>query len=80
MVGGNFLEVMDLSPVLGRMIDMLDDGPNAAGAVVLTYRFWTRALGPSIVAAQRFERGPKNMANGEIERIERKDGVLRPTS
>src|SRR6195952_1970495 len=44
VVGGNFFEVMGLRPVLGRLIDMRDDGPTAEGAVVLTYRFWTRAL------------------------------------
>ena len=32
---------MGLHPVLGRLLDAHDDGPNAAGAVVLTYRFWT---------------------------------------
>jgi len=35
---------MGLHPVLGRLLDMRDDGPAAAGAVVLTYRFWTTAL------------------------------------
>src|SRR6185369_15554678 len=51
VVGGNFFEVMGLRPVLGRLIDMRDDGPNAAGAVVLTYRFWTRGLksSPSVL-------------------------------
>jgi putative ABC transport system permease protein len=51
VVGGNFFEVMGLRPVLGRLIDMRDDGPNAAGAVVLTYPFWTKALksDPSVI-------------------------------
>jgi putative ABC transport system permease protein len=44
VVGGNYFEVMGLHSVLGRLLDMRDDGPNAAGAVVLTYRFWTNAL------------------------------------
>lgn len=44
VVGGNYFEVMGLKPVLGRLLDMRDDGPSAAGAVVLTYRFWTTAL------------------------------------
>jgi putative ABC transport system permease protein len=44
VVGGNYFEVMGLHPVMGRLLDMRDDGPNAAGAVVLTYRFWTNAL------------------------------------
>src|SRR5205823_487660 len=31
-------------PVLGRLLNAKDDGPNAAGAAVLTYRFWTTSL------------------------------------
>lgn len=41
VVGGTYFEVMGLHPVLGRLLDKRDDGSNAAGAVVLTYRFWT---------------------------------------
>jgi len=44
VVGGSYFEVMGLHPILGRLLDMHDDGPNATGAVVLTYRFWTTAL------------------------------------
>ena len=44
VVGGNYFEVMGLRPVLGRLLDNRDDGPAAAGAMVLTYRFWTTAL------------------------------------
>src|SRR3982074_3295870 len=44
VVGGNYFDVMGLHPVLGRLIGPEDDGPKAAGAVVLTYRFWTTAL------------------------------------
>src|ERR1044071_2377711 len=45
---------MGLKPVLGRLIDMRDDGPNAAGAAVLTFRFWTTALhsDPSVIGKQ----------------------------
>ena len=32
---------MGLKPVIGRLIGPKDDGPNAAGVAVLTYRFWT---------------------------------------
>jgi predicted permease len=35
---------MGLRPVLGRLLDEHDDGPNAAGACVLTYRFWSNSL------------------------------------
>ena len=45
VVGGSYFSVMGLHPVLGRLIDATDDGPNAAGAVVLTHRFWTTTLG-----------------------------------
>jgi len=44
VVGGNYFDVMGLHPVLGRLLDMRDDGPGAAGAAVLTYRFWTTVL------------------------------------
>jgi predicted permease len=40
VVGGTYFEVMGLHPVLGRLLDPHDDGPSAAGAAVLTYRFW----------------------------------------
>jgi putative ABC transport system permease protein len=51
VVGGNYFEVMGLHPVLGRLLDAHDDGPSAAGAVVLTYRFWTTVLksDPSVI-------------------------------
>jgi putative ABC transport system permease protein len=51
VVGGTYFEVMGLHPVLGRLLDMRDDGPNAAGAAVLTYRFWTTTLksDPSVI-------------------------------
>src|SRR6266545_4086002 len=45
VVGGSYFEVMGLHPVLGRLLDARDDGPGAAGAAVLTYRFWTTSLG-----------------------------------
>jgi putative ABC transport system permease protein len=44
VVGGNYFEVMGLHPVLGRLIGPQDDGPKAAGVVVLTYRFWNTVL------------------------------------
>jgi putative ABC transport system permease protein len=51
VVGGTYFDVMGLHPVLGRLLDMRDDGPTAAGAVVLTYRFWTTTLNsdPSVI-------------------------------
>jgi predicted permease len=44
VVDGNYFQVMGLRPVLGRLLGPADDGPNAAGAVVLTYKFWRESL------------------------------------
>src|SRR5215469_5797524 len=44
VVGGSYFKVMGLRPVLGRLLDEHDDGPNAEGACVLTYRFWSTSL------------------------------------
>jgi len=44
VVGGSYFQVMGLRPVLGRLLDKHDDGPQAAGVAVLTYRFWSTAL------------------------------------
>ncbi|HVR28698.1 MAG TPA: ABC transporter permease, partial [Thermoanaerobaculia bacterium] len=44
VVGGSYFEVMGLRPVMGRLLGPSDDGPDAAGAVVLTHRFWTTSL------------------------------------
>jgi predicted permease len=44
VVGGSYFEVMGLNPVAGRLLGPSDDGPQAAGAVVLTHRFWTNTL------------------------------------
>ena len=51
VVGGSYFEVMGLHPVLGRLLDARDDGPSAAGAAVLTYRFWTTGVSsdPSVI-------------------------------
>src|SRR3954464_9452521 len=44
VVNGNYFEVMGLHPVVGRLLHEKDDGPTAAGAAVLTHRFWTTGL------------------------------------
>jgi len=51
VVGGTYFEVMGLHPVLGRLLEARDDGPNATGAAVLTYRFWSTQLNsdPSVI-------------------------------
>ncbi len=61
VVGGGYFDVMGLHPAIGRLLDSRDDGPDPAGAVVLTYRFWTSALGsdPS-VAGKTVRLGPRS--------------------
>src|SRR5688572_26268653 len=51
VVGGSYFDVMGLRPVLGRLLGPSDDGPAAAGAAVLTHRFWTTSLrsDPSVI-------------------------------
>ena len=51
VVSGAYFDVMGLRPVLGRLISAADDGREAAGVAVLTYRFWSTALNrdPGIV-------------------------------
>ncbi|MGE5836601.1 MAG: ADOP family duplicated permease [Acidobacteriota bacterium] len=51
VVGGSYFEVMGLRPVLGRLLNTSDDGERAAGAVVLTHRFWTSSFNrdPSVI-------------------------------
>jgi predicted permease len=51
VVGGSYFEVMGLRPTLGRLLTAADDGPDAAGAAVLTHRFWTTSLNsdPTVV-------------------------------
>src|SRR5215467_10439870 len=51
VVGGSYFDVMGLHPILGRLIGPRDDGPNAPGVVVLTYRFWSTTMhsDPSVI-------------------------------
>jgi len=41
VVSGNYFDVMGLRPVLGRLVGPQDGGADAAGVIVLTYRFWS---------------------------------------
>ncbi|MGA7318218.1 MAG: ABC transporter permease, partial [Silvibacterium sp.] len=73
VVGGTYFDVMGLHPVLGRLIGPQDDGPKAAGVVVLTYRFWATALDkdPTVIG--------KTVRLGSIgERSAKIIGVLEP--
>jgi putative ABC transport system permease protein len=51
VVDGAYFEVVGLHPVLGRLIGPEDDGPKAAGVVVLTYPFWSNTFkrNPSVI-------------------------------
>jgi putative ABC transport system permease protein len=51
VVDGAYFDVVGLHPVLGRLIGPQDDGPKAAGVVVLTYRFWSTTFksDPSVI-------------------------------
>src|SRR5277367_3029634 len=71
VVGGSYFEVMGLHPEVGRLLDMRDDGPTAAGAAVLTDRFWKTAFNrdPSVIG--------KNVELGE--RSATIVGVLEPS-
>src|SRR5260370_723622 len=76
VVGGNYFDVIGLHPVLGRLIGPQDDGPKAAGVVVLTYRFWTTTLqkDPSVIGKSvRLGSGPMGSRSATII------GVLEPS-
>src|ERR1700730_17856044 len=76
VVGGNYFDVIGLHPVLGRLIGPQDDGPKAAGVVVLTYRFWTTTLrkDPGVIG-KTVELGSGLMGNRSATII----GVLEPS-
>ncbi|HVW08453.1 MAG TPA: ABC transporter permease, partial [Bryobacteraceae bacterium] len=44
-VTGNFLSLLRVRPLVGRLLSDTDDTPGAAPAVVLTHRFWANTLG-----------------------------------
>jgi predicted permease len=59
VVNGSFFDVMGLRAVHGRLLNAGDDGPKAAGAVVLTHPFWTTVFrrDPAVVG-QTLRLGP----------------------
>jgi hypothetical protein len=61
VVGGSYFEVMGLRPVLGRLLNAADDKPDAAGAAVLTHRFWTTSLNsdPTVIG-KTIRLGPRS--------------------
>jgi putative ABC transport system permease protein len=59
VVNGSFFDVMGLRPVLGRLLNRGDDGPNAAKVAVLTHQFWTSVLhADSTVIGKSVRLGP----------------------
>ncbi|MBN9662627.1 MAG: ABC transporter permease [Acidobacteria bacterium] len=61
VVDGSYFEVMGLRPVLGRLLNKQDDGPNAAGACVLTHRFWmTQTKGDPAVLGKTIRLGERS--------------------
>src|SRR5499427_52736 len=75
VVNGSYFEVIGLRPVLGRLIGPQDDGPKAPSVVVLTYRFWSNALGkdPSVIGKKIQLGGVEGDRTGTII------GVLEPS-
>jgi putative ABC transport system permease protein len=73
VVDGDYFDVMGLHPVLGRLLTANDDGPNAAGAAVLTYKFWSSSLhsDPSLIGKSirlgSFEGGRTAVIVGVLE-------------
>ena len=60
VVSGSFFDVMGLRPVLGRLLDPGDDGPDAAAVAVLTHRFWLTSLnGDPGVIGRTIRLGPR---------------------
>jgi putative ABC transport system permease protein len=75
VVDGNYFEVMGLHPVLGRLLTPADDGPNAAGAVVLTYHFWKTSLhsDPGVIGKTIRLEGPTGARSATVI------GILEPS-
>ncbi|MEW6319481.1 MAG: ADOP family duplicated permease [Acidobacteriota bacterium] len=59
VVNGSFFDVMGLRPHLGRLLGPADDGAEADGAAVLTYRFWTALGGDPSVVGRTIRLGPR---------------------
>ncbi|MBB5056235.1 putative permease [Granulicella aggregans] len=75
VVDGHYFEVMGLRPVLGRLLTPADDGPNAPGAIVLTYRFWRNSLkaDPAVLGKN------VRLESGDGARMATIVGVLEPS-
>ncbi len=75
VVDGSYFDVVGLHPVLGRLVGPQDDGPKAAGVVVLTYRFWSTTFksDPSVI------RKAVRLGSGFGDRSATIIGVLEPS-
>jgi predicted permease len=60
VVSGSYFEVVGLRPVLGRLLTPADDGPGAAGAAVLSHRFWTSLDSDPTVIGKTIRLGPQS--------------------
>src|SRR5713101_5724124 len=85
VVDGSYFDVVGLRPVLGRLIGPQDDGPKAAGVVVLTYRFWSSAfksdpsvIGKTVRLGGGFGDRSATMQNGRVHRMTELFGRLAP--
>ena len=74
VVDGSYFDVMGLRPVLGRLLNAGDDGPNAAGAAVLTHRFWTTGVSGRPDGARQDD--PPRHAHGGDRRRARTVGAV----
>jgi len=61
VVTGNYFNVMGLAPVVGRLFEIDDDGPNADPSMVLTQAYWLQHFGGDrdvVGTTVRFNGGP----------------------
>src|SRR5436189_264303 len=74
-IGANaaMFKIVGLRPILGRLIDVGDDGPTAAPVAVLTHRFWTAMGADSSVV------GKQVRLNAGTDRLTTVIGVLEPS-
>jgi putative ABC transport system permease protein len=75
VVDGSYFDVVGLRPVLGRLVGPQDDGPKAAGVVVLTYHFWSTTFksDPSVIGKA------VRLGSGFGDRTATVIGVLEPS-
>ena len=52
-VSGNYFDVLELKPALGRLLNASDDDPTAKCVAVVSHRFWTSRLGADPAALGR---------------------------